>query len=83
MSTYLREGVGDGVHSDLGHEQADEADVLFGHVVVQQHADGHDGGRARRHRRVHQDHAVVLYVFREAEVVQLGKKKTVIIVLEG
>lgn len=69
----LREGVGYGVDANLGHEQADEADVLLGHVVVQQHSDGHDGRRAGGHRGVHQDHAVVLDVLRQPQVVQLHR----------
>ena len=45
---------------------------MLGHVVVQQHPDGHHGGRARGHGGVHQDDLVVLDVLGQAEVVQLG-----------
>ena len=45
---------------------------MLGHVVVQQHPDGHHGCRARRHGGVHQDDLVVLDVLGQAEVVQLG-----------
>ena len=54
--------VGDGVDPGLRHQQGHEVDVVLGHVVVQQHADGHHGRRPRGHRGVHQDHLVVLDV---------------------
>ena len=44
---------------------------MLGHVMVQQHSDGHHGRRSGRHRGIHQDHLVVLDVLGQAEIIQL------------